>query len=212
MCQAAVRGFFFKAVGARSGTHQGCADGVHDRHAGVDVGDELALALARVRALAQEHDLGLLLNRRGGREDGRRRSTDDLGGRKRAGHFVRERRETRRRRVSGGVGWCESMKTHDHLPVGHLHESRHGIPPGIPVLLVRRSLGFQLCRSRAMVFELSTARSRLCLSDRGRLHFSCLPRRPRVDRQARAHSPPRAGYPTRRDLTSGPSVAVYVAR
>ena len=141
MCQAAVRGFFFKAVGARSGTHQGCADGVHDRHACVDVGDELAFALARVRALAQEHDLGLLLNRRGGREDGRRRSTDDLGGRKRAGHFVRERRETRRRRVSGGVGWCESMKTHDHLPVGHLHESRHGIPPGIPVLLVRRSLG-----------------------------------------------------------------------
>ena len=60
-------GVFFKAVGARSGTHQGCADGVHDRHAGVDVGDELALALARVRALAQEHDLGLLLNRRGGR-------------------------------------------------------------------------------------------------------------------------------------------------
>jgi hypothetical protein len=70
VCQAAVRGFFFKAVGARSGTHQGCADGVHDRHACVDVGDELALALARVRALAQEHDLGLLLNRRGGREDG----------------------------------------------------------------------------------------------------------------------------------------------
>ena len=70
MCQAAVRGFFFKAVGARSGTHQGCADGVHDRHACVDVGDELAFALARVRALAQEHDLGLLLNRRGRKRTG----------------------------------------------------------------------------------------------------------------------------------------------
>ncbi len=58
---------FFSKRWVRSGTHQGCADGVHDRHAGVDVGDELALALARVRALAQEHDLGLLLNRRGGR-------------------------------------------------------------------------------------------------------------------------------------------------
>ena len=66
VCQAAVRGFFSKRW-VRSGTHQGCADGVDDRHAGVDVGDELALALARVRALAQEHDLGLLLNRRGGR-------------------------------------------------------------------------------------------------------------------------------------------------
>ena len=162
MCQAAVRGFFFKAVGARSGTHQGCADGVHDRHACVDVGDELALALARVRALAQEHDLGLLLNRRGGRGGGRRRSTDDLGGRKRAGHFVRERWETRRRRVSGGAGWCESMKTHDHLPVGHLHESRHGIPPGIPVLLSGDRLAPTTVPISRDGFRTSTARSRLC--------------------------------------------------
>ena len=46
--------------------------------------------------------------------------------------------------AAAGIGRCGvvlSMKTHDHLPVGHLHESRHGIPPGIPVLLVRRSLG-----------------------------------------------------------------------
>ena len=46
--------------------------------------------------------------------------------------------------AAAGIGRCGvvlSTMTHDHLPVGHLHESRHGIPPGIPVLLVRRSLG-----------------------------------------------------------------------
>ena len=61
--------------------HQGGADGVHDRHARVDVGDQLALALARVRALAQEHDLGLLLVGGGWEEEGeRRRSTVILVG------------------------------------------------------------------------------------------------------------------------------------
>ena len=43
-----------------AGTYQGGADGVHHRHARVDVGNQLAFALAGVRALAQEHDLGLL--------------------------------------------------------------------------------------------------------------------------------------------------------
>ena len=65
-------GFFFKVRSGRggSGTYQGGADGIHDRHAGVDVGDELALTLARVRALAQEHDLGLLREVGGGRAGG----------------------------------------------------------------------------------------------------------------------------------------------
>ena len=75
-------GFFFKVrSGGGSGTYQGGADGIHDRHAGVDVGDELALTLARVRALAQEHDLGLLLVGGGWEEEGeRRRSTVILVG------------------------------------------------------------------------------------------------------------------------------------
>jgi hypothetical protein len=51
-----------------AGTYQGGADGVHHRHARVDVGNQLALALARVRALAQEHDLGLLEGRGRGRQ------------------------------------------------------------------------------------------------------------------------------------------------
>ena len=76
-------GVFFSKFdrGGGSGTYQGGADGIHDRHAGVDVGDELALTLARVRALAQEHDLGLLLVGGGWEEEGeRRRSTVILVG------------------------------------------------------------------------------------------------------------------------------------
>ena len=117
--------------------------------------------------------------------------------------------------AAAGIGRCGvvlSMKTHDHLPVGHLHESRHGIPPGIPVLLVRRSLGsncadlarwFSNFQLLGAVFACPTAVG--CI-------FVVSEAKGSPDRQARAHSPPRAGYPTRRDLTFGPSVAVYVAR
>ena len=51
-----------------AGTYQGGADGVHHRHARVDVGNQLAFALAGVRALAQEHDLGLLRGTGRGRQ------------------------------------------------------------------------------------------------------------------------------------------------
>ena len=57
-----------------AGTYQGGADGVHHRHARVDVGNQLAFALAGVRALAQEHDLGLLRGGGGGVSLGRHRS------------------------------------------------------------------------------------------------------------------------------------------
>lgn len=43
------------AAGAQGGAHS-----VHHRHAGVDVADQLRLALAGVRALPQQDDLGLL--------------------------------------------------------------------------------------------------------------------------------------------------------
>jgi hypothetical protein len=56
------------ARASSSVTYQGGSDGVHHRHARVDVGNQLALALARVRALAQEHDLGLLEGRGRGRQ------------------------------------------------------------------------------------------------------------------------------------------------
>ena len=51
-----------------AGTYQGGADGVHHRHARVDVGNQLAFALAGVRALAQKHDLGLLREEGEGRQ------------------------------------------------------------------------------------------------------------------------------------------------
>jgi len=56
------------ARASSSATYQGGSDGVHHRHARVDVGNQLALALAGVRALAQEHDLGLLEGRGRGRQ------------------------------------------------------------------------------------------------------------------------------------------------
>ena len=49
------------AAGPQRGAH-----GVHDRHAGVDVADQLRLALAGVRALPQQDDLGLLQQARRG--------------------------------------------------------------------------------------------------------------------------------------------------
>ena len=51
-----------------AGTYQGGADGVHHRHARIDVGNQLAFALAGVRALAQEHDVGLLRGTGRGRQ------------------------------------------------------------------------------------------------------------------------------------------------
>ena len=54
--------------GGRGWTRQRRADGVHDRHARVDVRDELPFPLGRVRALAEEHDLRLL---RGEEEEAR---------------------------------------------------------------------------------------------------------------------------------------------
>ena len=111
--------------------HQGGADGVHDRHARVDVGDQLALALARVRALAQEHDLGLL--RRGRRGEGVRAVRD----RAIAGAFENDPTRARTRGNAGGrvargssVGRGLGRHTHDHLPVGHLHQrARHDDRP-----------------------------------------------------------------------------------
>ena len=76
--------------------------------------------------------------------------------------------------AAAGIGRCGvvvSMKTHDHLPVGHLHESRHGIPPGIPVLLSADRLAPTTVPISRNGFRTSTARSRPYLSDRGRLHF-----------------------------------------
>lgn len=45
---------------------EGSANGINHNLAGVDVGDELAAALARVCALAQQDNAGLLLDIQGG--------------------------------------------------------------------------------------------------------------------------------------------------
>lgn len=39
------------------------SDGVHNSHAGIDIADELRLALAAIRSVPQQDDLGLLQSR-----------------------------------------------------------------------------------------------------------------------------------------------------
>ena len=109
-------------------THQGGADGVHDRHARVDVGDQLTLALRRVRALAEQHDLGLLRGA-GEAEAGTQKRR---GKREGAGHEsdpAEEKADGSKRRQGGRGGGGGRSATYDHLPVGQLHQwSRHGLP------------------------------------------------------------------------------------
>ena len=62
-------------LGGARGAHQG-ADGVDDRHARVDVGDQLTITLRRVRPIAQQHDLGLLRGASGAGIEKRARQTD----------------------------------------------------------------------------------------------------------------------------------------
>ncbi len=45
---------------------QGGAHGIHHRTAGIDVADQLSLALAGVCAVFQQDDLGLLQGKKGG--------------------------------------------------------------------------------------------------------------------------------------------------
>jgi hypothetical protein len=121
------------ARASSSATYQGGSDGVHHRHARVDVGNQLALALAGVRALAQEHDLGLLEGRGRGRQP---RWKKQIAARETKKIWqLAPRRALRTRGVTARFPRRNERRggrrgrTYDHLPVGHLHEARHGARP-----------------------------------------------------------------------------------
>ena len=121
------------ARASSSATYQGGSDGVHHRHARVDVGNQLALALAGVRALAQEHDLGLLEGRGRGRQP---RWKKQIAARETKKIWqLAPRRALRTRGVTARFPRRNERRggrrgrTYDHLSVGHLHEARHDARP-----------------------------------------------------------------------------------